>query len=141
MKHIRQINSVGTNSYTVVITDTYIGDLENHPILTQFPNTFEVSEDELPEYIQYVMYSKPTVPFEVQLWRIRTVLKLMQLEAQIESAIEAMPEPSKTAATYIWKFGTTVERASQTVMLLQSALQLTNEQVDDLFIQAEAILL
>jgi len=141
MKHIRQINSVGTNSYTVVITDTYIGDLENHPILTQFPNTFEVSEDELPEYIQYVMYSKPTVPFEVQLWRIRTVLKLMQLEAQIESAIEAMPEPSKTAATYIWKFGTTVERSSQTVLLLQSALQLTDEQVDDLFIQAEAILL
>ena len=141
MKHIRQINSVGTNSYTVVITDTYIGDLENHPILTQFPNTFEVSEDELPGYIQYVMYSKPTVPFEVQLWRIRTVLKLMELETNIESAIEAMPEPSKTAATYIWKFGTTVERASQTVMLLQSALQLTDEQVDDLFIQADAILL
>ena len=141
MKHIRQINSVGTNSYTVVITDTYIGDLENHPILTQFPNTFEISEDELPEYIQYVDVQPPTVPYEVQLWRIRTVLKLMQLETQIESAIDAMPEPSKTAATYIWKFGTTVERASQTVMLLQSALQLTDEQVDDLFIQAEAILL
>lgn len=85
--------------------------------------------------------NKATVPYEVQLWRIRTVLKLMQLETQIESAIEAMPEPSKTAATYIWKFGTTVERASQTVMLLQSALQLTDEQVDDLFIQAESILL
>lgn len=141
MKHIRQINSVGTDTYTVVITDTYIGDLENHPILTQFPNSFEVSEDELPEYIQYVMYSEPTVPFEVQLWRIRTVLKLMQLETQIESAIETMPEPSKTAATYIWKFGTTVERASQTVLLLQSVLQLTDEQVDDLFIQADAILL
>ena len=141
MRHIRQINSVGTNSYTVVITDTYIGDLEDHPILTQFPNAFEVSEDELPEYIQYVMYSKPAAPFEVQLWRIRTVLKLMQLETQIESAIDAMPEPSKTAATYIWKFGTTVERASQTVLLLQSVLQLTDEQVDDLFIQADAILL
>lgn len=141
MKHIRQINSVGTDSYTVVITDTYIGDLENHPILTQFPNSFEVSEDELPAYIQYVMYSEPTVPYEVQLWRIRTVLKLMQLETQIESAIDAMPEPSKTAATYIWKFGTTVERSSQTVLLLQSVLQLTDEQVDDLFIQANAILL
>ena len=141
MKHIRQINSVGTDSYTVVITDTYIGDLENHPILAQFPNSFEVSEDELPGYIQYVMYSEPTVPYEVQLWRIRTVLKLMQLETQIESAIDAMPEPSKTAATYIWKFGTTVERASQTVLLLQSVLQLTDEQVDDLFIQANTILL
>jgi len=141
MKHIVQINSIGTDTYTVVITDSYVGDLENHPILTQFPNSFEVSEDEIPEYVQYVMYSEPTVPYEVQLWRIRTVLKLMQLEAQIESAIDAMPEPSKTAATFIWKFGTTVERSSQTVLLLQSVLQLTDEQVDDLFIQADAILL
>jgi hypothetical protein len=85
--------------------------------------------------------NKSIVPIEVQLWRIRTVLKLMQLETQIESAIDAMPEPSKTAATYIWKYGTTVERSSQTILLLQSAIQLTDEQVDDLFIQAEQILL
>ena len=141
MKHIRQINTVGTDTYTVVITDTYVGELESHPILTQFPNSFEVSEDELPEYIQYVMYSEPTVPQEVQLWRIRTVLKLSQLETQIEDALNNLPEPSKTAGLYIWKFGTTVERSSQTVLLLQSVLQLTDEQVDDLFIQANAIVL
>jgi len=56
MKHIRQINSVGTDSYTVVITDNYVGELEDHQILTQFPDDFEVSEDELPNYVQYVMY-------------------------------------------------------------------------------------
>lgn len=85
--------------------------------------------------------NRALVPQEVQLWRIRTVLKLMQLETQIESAIDTLLEPSKTAATYIWKFGTTVERNSQTVLLLQSVLQLTDEQVDDLFIQAEQIVL
>jgi hypothetical protein len=138
MRHIRQINSVGTNSYTVVVAQE---PLESHRSVVNYPTLFEISEDELPAYIQYVDMPTITVPYEVQLWRIRTVLKLMQLETQIESAIEAMPEPSKTAATYIWKFGTTVERASQTVLLLQSALQMTNEQVDDLFIQADAILL
>jgi len=138
MRHIRQINSVGTNSYTVVVAEE---PLESHRSVVNYPELFEISEDELPEYIQYVDVQPPTVPFEVQLWRIRTVLKLMQLETQIESAIDAMPEPSKTAATYIWKFGTTVERSSQTVLLLQSVLQLTDEQVDDLFIQADAILL
>ena len=56
MKHIRQINSVGTDSYTVVITDNYVGDLENHPIFTLFPNDFEISEEKLPEYIQYVKF-------------------------------------------------------------------------------------
>jgi len=138
MRHIRQINSVGTNSYTVVMAEE---PLESHRSIINNPDLFEISEDELPEFVQYVDMQPPAVPFEVQLWRIRTVLKLMQLETQIESAIDAMPEPSKTAATYIWKFGTTVERASQTVLLLQSALQLTDEQVDDLFIQADAILL
>lgn len=138
MRHIRQINSVGTNSYTVVIAEE---PLEQHISILNHPDLFEISDDELPEYVQYLGIPPITVPFEVQLWRIRTVLKLMQLETQIESAIDAMPEPSKTAATYIWKYGTTVERASQTVLLLQSVLQLTDEQVDDLFIQADAILL
>lgn len=85
--------------------------------------------------------NRALVPQEIQLWRIRTVIKLLQLETQIESAIDTLPEPSKTAALYIWKFGTTVERASQTVLLLQTVLQLTDEQVDDLFLQAEAIVL
>ena len=58
MKHIRQINSVGTNSYTVVNIDNYVGELENHLIFIAFPNTFEISEEELPEYVQYVIYEE-----------------------------------------------------------------------------------
>ena len=56
MKHIRQINSVGTNSYTIVNLDNYIGELENHPIFIDYLDLFEISEDELPAYIQYVNY-------------------------------------------------------------------------------------
>jgi len=56
MKHIRQINSVGTNSYTIVNLDNYVGELENHPIFVDYSDLFEISEDELPAYIQYVNY-------------------------------------------------------------------------------------
>lgn len=56
MKHIRQINSVGTNSYTIVNLENYVGELENHPILVEYSDLFEISEDELPSYIQYVNY-------------------------------------------------------------------------------------
>ena len=56
MKHIKQINSVGTNSYTIVNLDNYVGELEDHPILVEYSDLFEISEDELPEYIQYVNY-------------------------------------------------------------------------------------
>jgi hypothetical protein len=53
MRHIRQINSVGTNSYTVVIAEE---PLENHLSIVNHPDLFEISEDELPSYIQYVNY-------------------------------------------------------------------------------------
>jgi len=56
MKHIRQINSVNTNTYTIVDLSNYEGDLQEHPIFGAFPNAFEISDDELPEYIQYVSY-------------------------------------------------------------------------------------
>ena len=140
MIHIRQINSVGTNSYTIVDLTGYSGDLENHPTIINNPDLFEISDDDIPQQHQYVNPSYE-IPQEVQLWRIRTVLKLMQLETPIEQALETLPEPSKTAANYIWNYGTTIERNSQTVLLLQSALQMTNEEVDNLFIQSEAILL
>lgn len=53
MRHIRQINSVGTDSYTVVIAEE---PLENNPSIVQHPDLFEISEDEIPEYVQYLNY-------------------------------------------------------------------------------------
>ncbi len=54
MKHIRQINSVNTESYTIVKTDNYTGELEEHFCFERYPETFEISEDELPVYFQYI---------------------------------------------------------------------------------------
>jgi len=56
MKHIVQINSIGTNLITIVNVENYIGELENHPIFLAFPNQFIISEDEIPESHQYVIY-------------------------------------------------------------------------------------
>lgn len=100
----------------------------------------------IPKDVQYttIQYTDDTsievvVPFEVQLWRIRTVLKLMGLEDIIANALNSLEEPMKTGALYIWEYGTTVERQSQTVQLLQAVLQMTDEQVDQIFIQANNI--
>jgi len=56
MKHIRQINSVNTNTYTIVLLDNYDGILEDHPIFNAFPNAFEIAENELPDFVQYVSF-------------------------------------------------------------------------------------
>jgi len=85
--------------------------------------------------------NKSIVPDEVQLWRLRTILNLMNLIATIENALDQLPEPNKTAAKNVWNYGTTVERNSQTVLLLQSVLGLTDAQTDDIFIQAQNIVI
>ena len=56
MRHIRQINSVGTNTYTVVVTEGWMLPLEDFPAIVDHPEIFEISEDEIPEYIQYLVY-------------------------------------------------------------------------------------
>lgn len=55
MRHIRQINSVGTESYTVVIANE---PLEQHPSIVDNPTLFEISEDEIPELHQYLIYQE-----------------------------------------------------------------------------------
>jgi len=79
------------------------------------------------------------VPEEVQLWRLRAVIKITGKEAQVETAINNLSEPLKTGVRYAWEYGTIVERFSQTVILLQSILQLSESEVDDMFIQANNI--
>ena len=53
MRHIRQINSVGTESYTVVEANE---PLEQHPSIVNHPDLFEISEDEIPKQHQYLIY-------------------------------------------------------------------------------------
>ena len=84
---------------------------------------------------------KDATPTEVQLWRLRTILKLMNLIATIESALDQLDEPTQTAAKNVWNYGTTVERYSQTVLFIQSVTQMTDDQVDLIFQQAEAIVI
>lgn len=79
------------------------------------------------------------LPQEIQLWRVRTILKLSGLESNIETALNGLDEPMKTGALYVWNYGTTIERGSATVQLLQYVLGLNDTQVDDIFIQANAI--
>ena len=104
-------------------------------------NIYLNANEELVDFIPEQPIEVVIVPQEVQLWRARTVLKLLGMEQVIEVALNSLDEPLKTGALYIWQFGTTVERNSQTVLLLQTVLGLTDAQVDDIFIQAENIAL
>tara|TARA_R110000868_G_scaffold200691_1_gene448255 strand:+ start:577 stop:1014 length:438 start_codon:yes stop_codon:yes gene_type:complete len=84
---------------------------------------------------------KDATPTEVQLWRIRTILKLNNLEATIESALDQLDEPTQTAAKNVWNYGTTIERYSQTVLFIQAVTEMTDDQVDEIFQQAQEIVI
>lgn len=84
---------------------------------------------------------KESVPNEVALWKLRFVLSQMQLEQSVTEAINLLEEPQRTAATYIWNFGTAVDRYSNTVIFIKIALELTEQEVDHIFINADKITL
>ena len=86
-------------------------------------------------------YNLQFVPSEVSLWKLRAVLKLMNLESSVETAINNLSEPNKTMALYIWNYGSGIDRYSPTTLFIQSVLQMTDEQVNDIFIQANQITL
>ncbi len=92
-----------------------------------------VTDEELKEL------QKSLVPTEVALWKLRFILSQMQLEQSVTEAINLLEEPQRTAATYIWNFGTAVDRDSNTVIFIKTALGLTEQEVDDIFIQANSV--
>jgi hypothetical protein len=138
MKHIRQTNSVGTNSYTIVDLSDYNGVIEQHPAIVLHPDLFEISEKGLPDFYQMV---KPTfeVPQEVALWQIMAILNMVGLEQTILGALALLPEPTKSVVDRFMKHGTIVERNSATIAMIKQVIDYTDVQMDNLFIQAKNI--
>lgn len=128
-----------TYSNECLETEVLIDELLQVSMIKPYFNfdTREFYEGATPEEIDQAFRDK--TPSEVQLWRVRTILKLMNLEPTIESALDQLEEPTQTAAKNVWNYGTTVERYSQTVLFIQSVTQMTDDQVDEIFQQAEAI--
>jgi len=83
--------------------------------------------------------NKLKVPFEVPLWAMRTVLKQSGLFQVIIDVIETLEEPTRTIALDFLEYGNFVERKSNTVIMIQSISQMTDEQVDQLFIEANKL--
>ena len=136
MAHIRQKNSVGTNSYTIVDLTGYIGDLTVHPTIVNHPDLFEISDSEIPEQHQIVNPSYE-VPQEVALWQIMAILNILGLEQTILTALESLSEPTKSVVARFMKHGTIVERNSNTIVMIQQVIGFDNTQMDNLFIQAK----
>ncbi len=79
------------------------------------------------------------VPREIPNWRAKVILAQMGLLSTVEAAIAALPEPDRTIARLAWGGDAKLARRGKTVLGLAAALGLSSDQVDQLFIAAEAL--
>lgn len=85
---------------------------------------------------------KKSVPNEITLGKFMTYLSLIGLEQVILDEIELMQdEQSKLVIKTYLKYGGFVERNSNSTLFFQSILQKNDEEVDEIFINANNIIL
>jgi hypothetical protein len=79
------------------------------------------------------------VPREIPNWRAKAVLATMGKLTAVEAAIASLPEPDHTIVSLAWAGDAKLARRGKTVVGLAAALGLSSDEVDALFIAAEAI--
>lgn len=81
----------------------------------------------------------PYVPAEVTMRQARLALLQAGKLAAVDAAINALPEPTKSAARIEWEYSGTVRRRQPLVLALAPALGLNDAALDALFIAAESL--
>lgn len=81
----------------------------------------------------------PPVPQAVTMRQARLVLLGAGLLPQVEAAIDALPEPQKSAAKIEWEYSQEVQRYNGFVSQLAATLGFSESQLDELFITASGL--
>lgn len=96
----------------------------------------EATDSELADFSRA---ARGVVPESVTAAQARLALLAAGLLGLVQPAIDALPEPGRSAAQIQWEFGATVDRSNQFTIALATALQLSETQMDDLFIAASGM--
>lgn len=79
------------------------------------------------------------VPDSITMRQARLVLLGAGLLDQVEGAIDALPEPTRSAAHIEWEYAADMHRDHALIANLSAGLNLTGEQIDNLFKAAAAL--
>lgn len=133
------------NNNTVEYMYNIESDEEIRDLMSKNQLVVNVDDYEVPPaagwILQGVMVVPPivvaVVPEKVTPRQIRIALTLAGIsESFIDSAIDALSEPSRSVAKITWEYSTEIFRNNPLILSLAPAMGLTSEQVDGLFIQA-----
>jgi hypothetical protein len=81
----------------------------------------------------------PSVPQEISLWQFRAALKLNGNFERVQYALAQLQSPESILAAELFEYGNKIYRESELSRQIIKILGVTEEQVDNLFIQAAAI--
>jgi hypothetical protein len=81
----------------------------------------------------------PAVPRSISMRQARLALLQAGLLSAVEAAINDLTEPDKSAARIEWEYATEMRRDHHLIAALAVEMQLSDQQVDDLFIAAAAL--
>lgn len=107
--------------------------------------TGEITERELtPEEIAQLeamqVEIEEIVPEKISKLQLKVQLVMMGYDLQlIEDAIKQLTEPHRTIAMLAWTDATNIHRDNSFITMVAQVLQLTEKQVDQIFIEGEKI--
>ena len=127
----------------IVENNTIINTVEVGSV-TDLPNLIEaVGQEGIGWYFESGVWNQPEVvvgvPKEVTMRQARLALLENSLLANVQPAINSLPEPDKTKAQIEWEYSNALQRGNPFVAVLGAALGLSSQDLDDLFIQAAAL--
>lgn len=80
-----------------------------------------------------------SVPAAVTMRQARLALLGAGLLSSVDAAIDAMSEPTRSAARIEWEYSNELQRSNQLLIALGPALGLSPQQIDELFVVASAL--
>ena len=79
------------------------------------------------------------IPQEITMRQARLALLDIGLLANVQTAINTLPEPDKTKAQIEWEYSNALQRNNPFVTTLGTALGLSSDDIDNLFITASRL--
>jgi len=133
--------SAGLSELPDSAADSYAAQYANQTI-TELEQALADAIDKATEAPSAPDLPTPTVagiPTRVSMRQARLALLGAGKLAAVDAAIDAMPEPQKSAARIEWEYAAEVRRDNDFVAGLAPALGMTDAQVDALFVAAAAL--
>lgn len=97
------------------------------------------TRDGLEAYVPEPVVLPPIVPQKVTMRQARLALLNAGKLADVDVAIASLPSPQKEAAQIEWEWSSTVERSRPLVQTLGTLLSLSEQDLDNLFIEAATL--